>query len=536
MATIEGLTLIFEYPTSSSAPTLKTILSAIKGIGSQNIHNDSIIQISKIHTVYKLSIEKISLYALVEDISTAQSLNLKSLNQDESDEDDESDEYDEVDDDNEDKINKKSSNKDNKDKISVINPNFVFSFLGKLIEVLKDYFGTPINPMKIQANYDIMCNLMQEILEGGYPYITDLNTLKDLVPFSSSIGSKLLQTTNQIAKSYSSSTSSSQDPIANLNSKSTDNQIPWRSSNVRYTNNELFVDIIETINVILTPQQFKSRKPLNGSNINNKLNLYSNSSMPHKLIPTVANIQGRLDFTSHLSGIPDILCNLNLNGHYLGIPSLHRCVRTERWINDEGKLSFIPPDGKSTIMNYLIDLDSYTQSKTQRNIGFITPDFKTGLGLKKNEFEIDLNINFFKNVSKIENLKIEIQTGNQFSIKILRLSHGDFQTKSNGKFEWIFDPVISLGINPILRGVLEKNDDFEDESSYNQDDTDETENNNHHLPEAHFPKLIKLSYKNKGAVPSGIRVESLEIKRGLNDIKPYKGVKYITQTGEFIIR
>ncbi|ODQ61513.1 hypothetical protein WICANDRAFT_83623 [Wickerhamomyces anomalus NRRL Y-366-8] len=502
-------TLIFEYPTSANSPNLKTILSAIKGIGAQsynsNSHNSSIVEISKIHTIYKLINEKITIYALVENLSAQESLSLKSLNPDASDDDD--DEND-------------GENKENN--VSIINPNFIFRFLDRILEILQDYFGHPLNSLKIEANYDIMCNLMQEILEGGYPYITDNNTLKDLVPFKSSLGSKILQTTNQLAKSYSSS--SSHNSFANQpRNSSSEQKLPWRSSNVKYTNNELFVDIKETINVILTPHQQKNKKTSGKSS-----NIYNSSTSFHhqKLIPTVARIHGEIDFTSHLSGVPEILCYLNLNGHYLGVPSLHRCVRTDKWINNEGTLSFIPPDGKSTIMNYTIDLDSYPTNKIQRNIGFINPDFKTGLGLKKNEFEISLNINFFKNVSKLENLKIQLFTNHDYTIKILRLSHGDFQTKSNGKFEWIFDPIISLGINPILRGIVEKTDDDE-----TYQDTDEK------TPiDPVFPKSISISYSNKGALPSGIRVDSLKITRGLNDIKPYKGVKYITQTGEFIIR
>jgi len=523
--------LIFEYPTSSTSPNLKTILSAIKGIGSRNIHNDSIIKISKIHTIYKLVRDKIFIYALVENLSLEKNLKLRSLNQDEEeeddDEDDDGDNYEDQNSNSDESSDEANDNKYNNQQSSAINPNFVFTFLYKILEIMQDYFGTPINPLKIEANYDIMCNLMQEIIEGGYPYITDINNLRDLVPFKSSLGSKLLQTTNQIAKNYSISNSSSHASMSSMNNV-TDSKVPWRSSNVKYTNNELFVDIKETINVIMTPHSTKSKTFSKSTNGSSKSHLYnSNTSSFHnqRLIPIVANISGEIDFTSHLSGTPDILCSLNLNGHYLGVPSFHRCVRIDRWLNNEGNLSFIPPDGKSTLMNYTIDLDSYPTQKVQRNIGFINPDFRTGLGLKNNEFEINLGINFFKNVSKIENLKIQIHTKQDMVIKILRLSHGDFQTKSNGKFEWVFDPSISLGINPVLRGIVEKID--QDDIFEDLDDV---------KPEAIFPELISLSYANKGALPSGIRVDSLKITRGLNDIKPYKGVKYTTKTGEFVIR
>ena len=53
------------------------------------------------------------------------------------------------------------------------------------------------------------------------------------------------------------------------------------------------------------------------------------------------------------------------------------------------------------------------------------------------------------------------------------------------------------------------------------------------------PSYIKLSYSHKGPVPSGLKVDSLKIisAKGLGDtVKPYKGVKYMTKSGNYIVR
>lgn len=381
----------------------------------------------------------------------------------------------------------------------IVNPNTIFVFLDQINDILLDYFGAPLSPIKLEANFDIVCSLMQELVEGGFPYITDINSLQELVPFKSSFTGKLLSSTNQLAKSYSPSASHSS-LLSLSNSTLESSKTPWRKPNVKYTNNELYVDITEEIIVLLTHHKSTRSK-------------YSN-----KLVPSIAVLKGKIEFTSHLSGVPDIQLNLSLNGHYLGIPAFHRCIRTDRWIGHEGSLSFIPPDGKTTIMNYTIDLDQCPVSKVQRSLGLITADFKEGLGPKKNEFEITLTLNLYKNVSKVDNLKVSIKTSQDENLKILRLSHGDFQTKSNGKFEWVFDQQTSLGINPVLRGTIETESDDEEQT------------------QPKFPTSISLSYSNKGSLPSGIRVDSLKIVRGLSDVKPYKGVKYITKTSDFIIR
>jgi hypothetical protein len=367
-----------------------------------------------------------------------------------------------------------------------INPNLVLVFLNRVLEVLEDYFA--LSPFQIEANYDVMCNLMQEMIQGGAPYITDINALRDIVSFKSSWGSKILSSTNQLAKTYSSSPTTVTNGV----------KVPWRRPNVKYTNNELFVDITEHINVVLSPRIPKQT---------NKIQQHTG------LFTKIAVLEGAVDFTSHLSGTPYIALNLSLNGHHLGNPAFHRCVRVDLWASNEGLLSFIPPDGKTTVMKYTIALDSYPASKAQRNFGIVIPEYRYGLGVKKNEFEVSVKISMLRSVTKVENLKLQLVTEQGQSVKTLRLSHGDFQTKSQGLFEWVFDNDTPMGINAVLRGIVE--------------DPESEENIN-------WPKSIALDYSLKGSLPSGIRVGSVKVT-GL-DVKPYKGVKYITKTGDFVIR
>lgn len=391
------------------------------------------------------------------------------------------------------------------------NPEMVLIFLDRWLDVLQDYFA--LSTLTIEANYDIMCNLMQEIVQAGAPYITDINSLREYVPFRSTWSSKILSTTNQLAKNYS-----THHPVENTGSGIQRN-VPWRRPNVKYTQNELFVDITERINVVLSPRHHRQKKTLLKGQ-------YQQQQHTQELFTKMAVLEGQVDFTSHLSGIPDVVINFNLNGHRLDNPSFHRCVRLDRWLNNGDTVSFIPPDGRTTLMQYTLDLDQYSSSRAHRNYGVVIPEFRQGLGVKKNEFEIGVKISMLRNVSKVDNLKITISTETGANVKILRLSHGDLQTKSQGTFEWVFDTEMSLGTNALLRGVVEVPDSSLKSKEHEDDDST--------LPIPHWPKTISLDYTMKGALPSGLRVSSVKVS-GLN-VNPYKGVKYITSVGDFVIR
>lgn len=462
------------------------------------------------------------------------------------------------------------------------NPMVPFIFIQRLIEVMSDYFGTPLALTKIDANNDTLTLLLNEMIDNGIPNVTDFNKLRDLIPFKSFL-SKILSTSSDISaatnKSLNSLTNSqrAKPSSATLQDQSL-SAIPWRRSNVKYTNNEMYVDIVETINVILKPTNkgVSSKSALLSSTPANHFDsaFYSSSSLKTsatQLVPIVGSIEGRVDFISHLTGIPLLQLVLATAGSKINLPSFHQCIKIDKWLDNPGTLSFIPPDGKSTLMNYLIDLSSFSNRKDQLSmLGLIDVDFQTGLGVNQNEFEIRLYIKNLKSVTKIENLSIEIvcednseddnnvdadptslDSNRITNIKPGRITHGDFSYKGKGISEWNLR-TISSNIQPMLHGTImttslddsgSNSDVFNDSEQHdliegitgNGDDKNKVSKSI--LPTK--PLHLKLSYSHKGAIASGIKVDSLKIvsAKGLGEtVKPYKGVKYITQTGNFIVR
>ena len=138
------------------------------------------------------------------------------------------------------------------------NPLIPSIFIQRLIEVMEDYFGD-LNSVKIEANNEILTLLLYQMLDDGTPYITDFNKLRDLVSYKSLL-SKLLSSATTVASKATGTAMSNKGPLDlhKTNNHQT-SDIPWRRSNVKHTNNEMYVDVIETVNVIIKPTTKKQK-------------------------------------------------------------------------------------------------------------------------------------------------------------------------------------------------------------------------------------------------------------------------------------
>lgn len=153
--------------------------------------------------------------------------------------------------------------------------------------------------------------------------------------------------------------------------------MPWRRANVRHTSNELYVDLVETLSVTLSP----SGRPI------------------------AAHANGSIAFTSKVSGIPDLVLRLDAPGgvgNVVQLPVFHPCVRLARWRERPGELSFVPPDGRFVLAGYEVDLlgadhllaasnlkPGHSSSAAKLNIP-ANVEVRTGLGAQGADFEVRL--------------------------------------------------------------------------------------------------------------------------------------------------
>ena len=167
-----------------------------------------------------------------------------------------------------------------------------------------------------------LLSFLSELLDFGYPQNTDTGILKTFI-------------TQQGIKS------TSREEQQAITSQVT-GQIGWRREGIKYRRNELFLDVLEYVNLLMSPQ---------GQVLS-------------------AHVAGKVVMKSYLSGMPE--CKFGINDKIVvdskgkggGDESsrtkssiaiddcqFHQCVKLSKF-ETEHAISFIPPDGEYELMRY----------------------------------------------------------------------------------------------------------------------------------------------------------------------------------------
>ncbi|XP_069795119.1 adaptor related protein complex 1 subunit mu 3 isoform X1 [Narcine bancroftii] len=199
------------------------------------------------------------------------------------------------------------------------NAALVFAFLYKIIQVFTEYFKE-VEEESIRDNFVTIYELLDEVMDFGFPQTTDSKILQEYIIQQ---GHKL-----EIGAPR---------PPATLT-----NAVSWRSEGIKYRKNEVFIDLIESVNLLVSA---------NGNVLKSE-------------------IVGNVKLKVILSGMPELRLGLNdkvlfeISGRdktksvELEDVKFHQCVRLSRFENDR-TISFIPPDGEFELMSYRL----YTQVK-----------------------------------------------------------------------------------------------------------------------------------------------------------------------------
>lgn len=212
---------------------------------------------------------------------------------------------------------------------SNINAAMCFEFLNKAVEVMQSYFGK-VSEENIKNNFVLIYELLDEILDFGYPQNSDVGILKTYI-------------TQQGVKSQS------KEETAQITNQVT-GQIGWRREGIKYRRNELFLDVLEYVNLLMSPQgqvlsahvagkivmkSYLSGMPECKFGINDKLTLDNKGGK------TVAE-SGVITSTTTSSGKSSIA---------IDDIQFHQCVKLSKFESDHS-ISFIPPDGEFELMKY----------------------------------------------------------------------------------------------------------------------------------------------------------------------------------------
>jgi AP-1 complex subunit mu len=191
--------------------------------------------------------------------------------------------------------------------------SMIFQFLYKIINVFQEYLGD-VQEESVRDNFVIVYELLDEFMDYGYPQTTDSRILKEYITQES----HLLELTPR-------------PPMAVTNA------VSWRLEGIKYRKNEAFLDVIESVNVLVAATGSVLR----------------------------SEVVGVIKMKSYLSGMPELKLGLNdkilfeQTGRRGGAVELedvkfHQCVRLSRFENDR-TISFIPPDGEFELMCYRLN-------------------------------------------------------------------------------------------------------------------------------------------------------------------------------------
>ncbi len=116
--------------------------------------------------------------------------------------------------------------------------------------MLIEYFKE-LEEESIRDNFVIIYELMDEMMDFGYPQTTESKILQEYVPLSFALASaspyECMYAVRYITQESYKLEVQVRPPIAVTNA------VSWRSEGIRYRKNEVFLDVIESVNLLVRP-------------------------------------------------------------------------------------------------------------------------------------------------------------------------------------------------------------------------------------------------------------------------------------------
>ncbi|KAH8148114.1 uncharacterized protein LAJ45_07878 [Morchella importuna] len=243
------------------------------------------------------------------------------------------------------------------------NAALVFEFLYRLIALGKSYFGK-FDEEAVKNNFVLIYELLDEILDFGYPQNTETDTLKMYITTEGVKSERAIEDSTRITMQATGALS-------------------WRRADVKYRKNEAFVDVIEDVNLLMSAGGTVLR----------------------------ADVSGQIIMRAYLSGTPECKFGLNdrllLDGDGLTRPSgnksgtkatraaagsvtledcqFHQCVKLGKFDTDR-IISFVPPDGEFELMRY--------RATENVNLPFRVHAIVNEIGKTKVEYQVAIRANY----------------------------------------------------------------------------------------------------------------------------------------------
>ncbi|KAL2924746.1 AP-3 complex subunit mu [Bienertia sinuspersici] len=117
-------------------------------------------------------------------------------------------------------------------------PLMAIEFLCRAADVLSDYLGG-MNEDIIKDNFVIVYELLDEMIDNGFPLTTEPNILREMIAAP-----------NIVNKVWSVVTGNSSNVSGTLPG-ATGTCVPWRTTELKHASNEVYVDLVEEMDAII---------------------------------------------------------------------------------------------------------------------------------------------------------------------------------------------------------------------------------------------------------------------------------------------
>jgi AP-2 complex subunit mu-1 len=246
-----------------------------------------------------------------------------------------------------------------------VNSALVFEFLYKLVALGKSYFGR-FDEEAVKSNFVMVYELLDEILDFGYPQNTEMESLKMYITTEGVKSERALEDSSKITMQATGALS-------------------WRRDNIKYRKNEAFVDVIEDVNLLVSATGTVLRADVNGAI---EMRAYLSGTPECKF-----GLNDRLTLGDNGAGDVGPIGNMGGNkaskaaagSVTLEDVSLHQCVKLSSFTTDR-TISFIPPDGSFQLMTY--------RATENVNLPFKVQVIVNEIGKSKVEYSIAIRANY----------------------------------------------------------------------------------------------------------------------------------------------
>lgn len=193
----------------------------------------------------------------------------------------------------------------------------------RLLQYIQAYLEN-LDEKSVKNHFVTLQSVIDESMDFGYPILTDMEAMVEFIT-DDGVQAEVLKSTKESERIVDRLTGAT----------------PWRVEGCFYQTNEVFIDVFENVNLLLA----QSGEILQSS------------------------VTGRVVMSNFLSGMPE--CELHWNAKVMNcnqnqpaatdggdelIPlsdiSFHNCVHLDSQGEEEHRLTFVPPDGKFTLMTY----------------------------------------------------------------------------------------------------------------------------------------------------------------------------------------